>query len=319
MKAAIDFILGHHAFALSAHQNPEGDAIGSLLGLTYILRRLGKTAIPYARDPAPANVAFLPGLDLIVRDPDALHPADAAIALDCGELERTGPEFSRFAAGRPLLNLDHHATNNRFGAANWVDPEASSTGEMIVRLARELKVPAPVEAALCLYTAILTDTGSFQFSNTRPETLRAAADMIAAGARPELAADRYYHAKPAAQVLLLARCLATLELAPDRQWADAAITTEMFRETGAGPDAAEGIINVITDIESVKVAAIYRQTGPSNWKASLRSKGAFDVAALAAGFGGGGHHNAAGCSLPGSLAEVRAAIRRALDLLLKGV
>lgn len=318
MKTAIEFIRAHSSFALSAHQNPEGDAIGSVLGLAAILRGLGKTAVAYTRDPVPANAAFLPGAAAMARDPAALS-ADAFIALDCGDLERAGAEFKAAAAGRPLLNLDHHATNSRFGTVNWVDAEASSTGEMVVRLAAALGATVPADAALCLYTAILTDTGSFQFSNTRPATLRAAADMLVAGARPELAADRYYHAKPAAHVLLLARALGTLELAPDRQWADAALTAEMFRECGAGPDAAEGIINVLTDIETVRVAAIYRQTGPAAWKASLRSKGSHDVAALCARYGGGGHKNAAGCWLSGSLGEVSARIREAMNLLLKGV
>ena len=317
MKTAIDFIRGHSAFALSAHQNPEGDAIGSLLGLAAILRSLGKTAVAYSRDPVPANCAFLPGTDAIARDAAALVPARAFIALDCGELDRTGPDFLAACAGKPLLNLDHHATNDRFGTVNWVDATASSTGEMIARLAAGLGAVVPADAALCLYTAMLTDTGSFQFSNTRPETLRRAADMLAAGARPELAADRYYHARPAGHVLLLARVLSTLELSPDGRFGDAVITAEMFRETGAGPDAAEGIINVITDVETLRVAAIFRQTGPTDWKVSLRSKGTVDVAALAQQYGGGGHKNAAGCKATGSLHEVRAHFRRAIELLLK--
>lgn len=318
MKKAIEFIRSHSSFALSAHQNPEGDAIGSLLGLTAILRALGKTAVAYSRDPVPANCAFLPGVNAIARAAGALAPARAFIALDCGDLDRTGPDFVVAAAGKPLLNLDHHATNSKFGTTNWVDPQASSAGEMVARLAAGLGAMVPADAALCLYTAMLTDTGSYQYSNTRAETLRRAADMIEAGARPELAADRYYHARPAGHVLLLARALATLELAPDGHFGDATITTEMFRETGAGPDAAEGIINVITDVETLRVAAVFRQTGPTAWKVSLRSKGAVDVAALAAAHGGGGHKNAAGCSATGSIHEVRARFRAAIELLLKG-
>jgi len=318
MKKAIEFIRAHSSFALSAHQNPEGDAIGSLLGLAAILRGLGKTVIAYSADPVPANCAFLPGAAAIVRNASAFASAQACIALDCGDLDRTGPDFTAAAAGKPLLNLDHHATNSRFGAVNWVDPQASSTGEMVARLAAGMSAMVPADAALCLYTAMLTDTGSFQYSNTRAETLRRAADMLTAGARPELAADRYYHARPAAHVLLLARALATLELSPDGHFGDATITTEMFRETGAGPDAAEGIINVITDVESLRVAAIFRQTGPSAWKVSLRSKGLVDVAELAQRYGGGGHKNAAGCTATGSLAEVRATFRHAIELLLKG-
>lgn len=318
MKTAIEFIRAHSSFALSAHQNPEGDAIGAVLGLAAILRALGKTAVAYSRDPVPANCAFMPGAEDITRDPASLAGPQAFIALDCGDLDRTGPDFAAAAAGKPLLDLDHHATNSRFGTVNWVDPEASSTGEMVVRLAAALGVRVPPGAALCLYTAILTDTGSFQFSNVRPASLRAAAEMVEAGAHPEIAADRYYHAKPAAHLLLLARVLSTLELSPDRLYGDATLTSEIFRETGAGPDAAEGIINLITDVETVRVAVLYRQTGADAWKVSLRSKGAVDVAALAQMHGGGGHKNAAGCSVAGSLGEVRARIRGEIELLLKG-
>jgi phosphoesterase RecJ-like protein len=316
MEQAIEFIRRHRSFALAAHLNPEGDAIGATLGLAHLLRSLGKEAHPFNADGVPAVLRFLPGAQELIRDAAALPKVEAVIVLDAGDADRPGPAFKQFMAGRPVLNIDHHRTNTDFGQVNWVDPSASSTGEMIVVMARAMDAPVSPDAALCLYTAILTDTGSFQFSNTTPRALSAAADMIAAGARPELAADNYYHARPASHLALLALSLATLEFNPAFSRGDAAVTSAMFQKTATGPEAAEGIINMITDVESVRIAVLFRQTGAGEWKVSLRSKGSLDVAALANTHGGGGHKNAAGCKLEGALAEVKKIIREEVEKML---
>lgn len=314
MKQAIEFIDKYNSFAVAAHLNPEGDAIGSTIALALIVRGAGKSAFYYSRDPIPKNMSFLPGLGDIIRKTGQIPEVEAVIVLDCGDLERTGPEFAEFASDKPILNIDHHQTNNGFGAVSWVEPEASSTGEMIAELARAMKAAVSPDIATCIYTAILTDTGSFQFSNTSPRTLRVAADMIEAGARPEISSSNYYHAKPAGSLLLLAGCLATLEFNQDFTRGDIVITTEMFEKTKTGPDAAEGIINLIADVETLAVAVVYRQTGQDQWKVSLRSKGETDVAKIAAGFKGGGHKNAAGCSMSGDLDQVKETIRKTVDL-----
>jgi phosphoesterase RecJ-like protein len=197
-----------------------------------------------------------------------------------------------------------------------VDPEASSTGEMITLLAQAMKLRISPAAATCLYTAILTDTGSFQFSNTTPRALRAAADLIEAGASAAAVADYYYHSKPASHLLLLAQALSTLDFNPDFSRGEAELNLDMFKKAGAGSDASEGIINWINDVETVKVSILYRQVGDRRWKVSLRSKGELNVAELTARFGGGGHQNAAGCTVEGDLPDVKRIIREQVDRLL---
>jgi len=316
MNRAIEFISRYRSFALAAHRNPEGDAIGSLLAVRHLLQGLGKSALAYSGDPAPAFLSWLPGADRMLFEIKALEGAEAVIVLDCGDLERPGEEFRQFAASRPTLNIDHHQTNTHFGTVNWVDAAASSTGEMIALLARTMKVRLSPEIATCLYCAILTDTGSFQFPNTTARALELASEMIAAGAKPQVIANHYYHAQPVSRLLLLSRCLATLEFSHDFSQGELVITLEMFERSGAGPDAAEGIINFLMDVATVKVAVLYRQSGSQEWKVSLRSKGELDVAGLCEGFGGGGHKNAAGCRLSGSLAEVKKTVRENVAKLL---
>jgi phosphoesterase RecJ-like protein len=317
MDRAIEFIRGHASFALAAHLNPEGDAIGATLGLALILRGLGKSAVAYNGDPLPSSLRFLPGARDMAHDPAALVEMEAVIVLDCGDIDRPGQAFRKFIGARPLLNIDHHRTNTGFGMVNWVEPEASSTGEMIAVMARAMGAQVTPQAASCLYTAILTDTGSFQFSNTTSRALRAAADMVEAGARPEEASENYYHCKPASHLKLLALVMPTLEFNRDLTRGDVSITAAMFEQTGTGPEAAEGLINMIMDVDSVKAAVLFRETGPGKWKASLRSKGQLDVAALANRHGGGGHKNAAGCSLDGSLDQVQMAIRAEVEELIR--
>jgi len=315
MKQAVKFIREHASFVVTTHANPEGDAVGSVLAMADILERMGKKAYAYMADPVPRNLLFLPGADRVIKSADELPQAQAAVVLDCGDLDRPGNEFPKMAKGLPLLNIDHHKTNSRFGAVNLVDPDASSTGEILVGLFKEAEVEISPRAALCLFTAILTDTGSFQHPNTGEATLRAAADMIAAGARPETAARNYYHAKPAAHLMLMAKAMATLRFNRNQTVAAVTVTKEMYKKTGAGPEAVEGLINVLTDAETVKIAVLFRQTGEAEWKVSLRSKGEADVAALAQGFGGGGHQNAAGCTIKGSLEEVEEKIFAKTDQL----
>jgi len=316
MKKAIEFINQRDSFIIAAHANPDGDAIGSLLGLGIILQDLGKTCLQASPSPVPPNCRFLPGADRVRTGPTPDFKPEAAIVLDCGELERVGQQLVPTIKGLPILNLDHHRTNERFGAVNWVEPDFSSTGQMIHQLARAMNAPLSPEAALCLYTAILTDTGSFRFSNTSPQALAAAADLVKAGADPERAALNYYHQKPAGQLKLFALSLATLEFNPQATRADLVATLDMFKRTGTGTEAAEGLVNALMDVDTVRVGVLFRESEPGKWKASLRSKGDLDVARIAEKHEGGGHRNAAGCALAGELSEVKTKIREEIEKLL---
>jgi len=313
MKKAAEFIKSHDSFIAASHLNPEGDAIGALLGIAAIIEKSGKTCLTYNGDPVPPNTAFLAGSDKIINEIDKVPKADAAILLDCGDLERPGEDFKKIALPLPLLNIDHHGTNTEFGTVNWVDPQASSTGEMIVRLAEYMGIGPGPEAALALYTAVLTDTGSFQYNNTTAEALKAAARMVEAGARPEVAADNYYHRIPASNLVLLAKCLDTLEFNSEQTRGDMVLSNDMMEETNTGPEAAEGFVNYITDVATVKVAVLIREQGDGSWKLSMRSKGEIDVAEIAARYNGGGHRNAAGCRIKGGLEEVKKTIRQEID------
>ncbi len=313
MKRAAEFICEYDSFIIATHLNPEGDAIGASIGAAKILSGMGKRASVHAGDPVPSNLLFLPGSGEVVRDVKELPDARALIVLDCGDLDRPGEDFKSVVSGRPLLNIDHHGTNTYFGDVNWVDPEASSAGEMIAELAAHMGAEVSEDAALCLYTAILTDTGSFQFNNTTPRALRAAARMIEAGARPDMASENYYHSKEPAHLLLMSLALQTLEFHGKGTLGEMVVTTEMFQNTGTGPEAVEGLINVITDAKDVKVAVLYRQTGAEEWKVSMRSKGEVDVAGVAKGFGGGGHKNAAGFRISAGLEKVKALVREKVE------
>lgn len=316
MKKAAGFLEKYRSFAISAHANPEGDAIGSILGLAHVLEAMGKKAWAYSQDPVPPNLEFLPGADRVIREVADIPEVEAVVCLDCGDIDRPGTAFREFVRGKPLINIDHHGTNSMFGDINWVDPQASSVGEMIVRLAQEMKADVPAAAAINLYTAILTDTGSFQYSNTTPRALAAAADMIAAGAAPEQAAENYYHSRPASHLKMQALVLATLEFNRDCTMGDVVVTEPMFKETGTGPEAVEGLVNIITDARSARVAVLYRQTGPDKWKVSMRSKGEVDVAAVASRHAGGGHRNAAGFSISGTIDEVKGLVRAEIEKIL---
>ncbi len=313
IEKAAEFIFAYDSFVAASHLNPEGDAIGALLGIKLVLESMGKTCYAYNGDPVPENTAFLPATRDIIRNIEEVPPVQAAIVLDCGDMERPGKDFVSFAGSLPLLNIDHHRTNTLFGDVNWVEPHASSTGEMIAKLVRHVDAEVTPDAALALYTAILTDTGSFQYDNTTAEALHAAARMVSAGARPEVAADNYYHKIPARNLLLLARCLDTLEFNSAQTRADMTLTSEMFEKTGTVPEAAEGFVNYITDVATVKAAALIREEGPSSWKISMRSKGEVDVAEPARRHKGGGHRNAAGFRMQGNLEEVKKLVRSEID------
>lgn len=309
MKKAIDFINSRMSFVVAAHRNPDGDAAGATLGLVLVLRALGKEAAAYNADGMPDNTLFLPGARETVTELASLPEAEAVIVLDSGDAGRPGAEFLEWTGDRPVLNIDHHVTNTGFGDANWVDHAASSTGEMIARLAAEMEVPLDAGAALCLFTAILTDTGSFSFSNASPETFRIAAGLVERGARPEVASARYYHSKPPGYLLLLNRFLAGFEYNSDKTMADASLSRKDYEDAGSDSSVSETFVNILMDVEGVAAAAFYREVGADSWKVSMRSRGQADVAVIARGLGGGGHPNAAGCSLAGSLGEVKRVIR----------
>ncbi len=301
-------------FLIASHVNPEGDAVGSLLGLTLVLRTMGKDVTPYLEDPVPGIYDFLPGAETIVHDLKGLGRFDALIAVDCGMKDRLGDMLNAFDHGGLLINLDHHATNDHYGDLNVVDADASATGEVIYDLCRAGGIDITKEAAINLYVAIHTDTGSFRYSCTSAESLIKAGELVRCGADPSDISMRVYENYPPVRFRLLALVLSTLEVIKacgkghGGDIATLTVSTDMFDKTAAEPDQADGFVNYARGIEGVEVGALFRECPGDEYKISLRSKSYMDVGAVAMSLGGGGHARAAGCTLKGSLEDVKSKV-----------
>ena len=301
-------------FLLTSHVSPDGDSIGSALGLARILRGMGKGAVIWCRDTVPAVYGLLPGVDRIHSGEEA--PAgypekfDAIVALECPSLDRTGLE--KKLTDLPILNIDHHLGNQHYGQVNWVDTAAPSVGEMVYRLAKSLNVTMTVDAANLLYLTIVTDTGGFRHSNATDVAFEACAELVRDGARPELVTRWIYENKPVTVLRLVAEMLRSLELHDEGRIATVLVTTDMIEAAGADVSDSEGLIDYPRKIAGVEGVALLRERTDGKTKVSLRSRGEVDVEKIARAHGGGGHKNAAGFEMTGSPAGNRDAVVEAL-------
>jgi phosphoesterase RecJ-like protein len=303
-----------HRFLLTSHANPDGDAIGSELGLARVLAGLGKSSTVWNLHPTPGVYRDLPGADRIHVGgeapsgfPDAF---DAVVVLECPSLDRTG--LAETLRLRPLINIDHHLGNQHYGSVNWIDTEAPAVGVMVFDAARALGVRLDAATADCLYLALVTDTGGFRFSNATPAAFEAAGRLVAAGARVETVSHWLYESQPEGSVRLLGELLGTLSLHDDGRVAAVHLTREMFERAGASPGDSEGLIDVPRTIAGVEAVLLLRELEAGDWKVSLRSRGAVDVEAVARARGGGGHRNAAGCKAAGERQAIAAELVAAL-------
>jgi bifunctional oligoribonuclease and PAP phosphatase NrnA len=317
MKAPEDLLkkirLGNR-FLLTSHINPDGDAIGSELGLARLLRSMGKGAVVWNRDPIPTIYRPLPGSERVHtgEEPPAGFPDrfDAIVVLECPSPDRTGLE--QHLSARPIINIDHHLGNQLYGSVNWVDSAAPAVGEMVYRLAQGLKLTLDPETASCLYLTLVTDTGGFRFSNATPAAFEAAAALVRDGAHPEQVSQWLYESQPLPVVRLIGEMLQTLEIHEDGRVATARLTPEMFERVGAQPGDSEGLIDFPRSIAGVEAVALIRQREDGTHKVSLRSRGEVDVEKIARHHGGGGHRNAAGFVLEGDGEEARQKVAQAL-------
>ncbi|MBC7340655.1 MAG: bifunctional oligoribonuclease/PAP phosphatase NrnA [Firmicutes bacterium] len=292
-------------FLLPLHLSPDGDSAGSVLALALLIERLGKEAVvSYERDPLPPLYAFLPGSDRVVALERVRGDFSAALFLDMTDPGRAGEGTRRRVEGLTLVNIDHHPTNSGFGDVCYVDPEAPAVGEMLVAVAGELGVPLDAEVATCLYVALMTDTGSFQYDNATPRAFRAAARLVEAGAQPADIARRVYESRSPAQLRLLHLALATLEVEAGGRVAHMSLTREMMAQAGATVAETDGLINYPRSLAGVEVAVLFREEEDGRIKVGFRSRH-LDVGRLAASLGGGGHARASGCVLPGPLPAAR--------------
>lgn len=308
MKAPEDLlrrIRQGNRFLLTSHVNPDGDAIGSELGLARLLRRMGKGAVVWNRDETPTLYHPLPGSERVHTgtEPPAGFPDvfDAIIVLECPSPDRTGLE--QHLSALPVVNIDHHLGNQHYGAINWVDTAAPAVGEMVYRLAQGLKVTLEPETAACLYLTLVTDTGGFRFSNATPVAFEAAAALVRDGAHPEQVSQWLYESQPLPVLRLVAEMLQTLEVHEDGRIATVRLTPAMFARAGAAAGDSEGLIDYPRTIAGVEAVALVRQREDGTHKVSLRSRGEVDVEKIARHHGGGGHRNAAGYAVDGDGAK----------------
>jgi phosphoesterase RecJ-like protein len=297
-------IAANKTFLITTHENPDGDAVGSSLALACYLRQMGKEVTVYLCDSLPELYAFLPLAGTVVHSIPP-RPYDVCFVLDVGEFRRAGQEIAAFQGVGKFINVDHHLHCENFGAINLIDPVACATGALIYRIIKAAGDEIDLDPAICIYTAIITDTGSFRYSNANPEAFAIAGEMVARGVKTWDVAEKLYESQPKKRLDLLALALATLVVAERGNCASIAVTLDMYEKTGAGSELTDGFINYPRSIGGVEVALFFREVNPGLFKVGFRSKGKVNVAELAAAFGGGGHHNAAGCSIYGTLDLVK--------------
>lgn len=304
IPSIISEINENNSFLITTHENPDGDAIGSSLALANFLRKLGKDVHVYCCDIVPDNYAFLPLADTVAQTiPDFRF--DVCFILDAGDMNRTGNDFAAYNQCGKIINIDHHPDNRNFGAINLVDPKASATAALVYRIIKHSGQSFDYPTALCIYTAVVTDTGSFRYSNADPEAFAITGEMVAQGINPWHVAERLFESQPKQRLELLALALATLHVVERGDVASITVTLDMFDKTGATADLTDGFINYPRSIRGVEVAVFFREVETGVSKVSFRSKGKVDVSSLAAAFGGGGHRNAAGCKIDGPLEETK--------------
>jgi phosphoesterase RecJ-like protein len=283
-------------FLLTSHARADGDAVGSTLACSEILRRMGKHSEVVLRDGVPRIYQHLPFVGRVIESDRVNGSYDAAILLECDGIQRTRLEGLE---RQFLINIDHHKSGRAFAHVNWIDPSAVATAEMVYRLARAAEVKITPEIATCLYTAVLTDTGSFMFEGTSEHTFELARELVLAGADAARCARQIYFGHSTAKVRLLGTALSRLEREGSLAWIWA--TRAELERTGAREEDCEGLVNYALAIGDVEVAAFFRELPDGRFRVSLRSKGKLDVSAIAQDFGGGGHACASGCAVEGPL------------------
>jgi bifunctional oligoribonuclease and PAP phosphatase NrnA len=307
LQEVLKQIAQRERFVLTSHARPDGDSIGSALACSQILRLMGKQADVVLRDGVPRIYRPLPFADRVLQLDRVNGDYQAAIILECDSIQRTRLEGLE---NQFLINIDHHLSGRPFAHVNWIDSNAVATAELVYRLAREAGVKISPEIATCLYTAVLTDTGSFMFEGTNEHTFALARELVLAGADPSRCARSVYFAHSTAKMRLLGAALSNLNREGPLAWFW--VTQEQMDKSEAKDEDCEGIVNYALSIQDVQVAAFFRELPGGRVRVSLRSKGERNVATVAETFGGGGHQRASGCSLDGPLAS---AVKRMLDRL----
>jgi bifunctional oligoribonuclease and PAP phosphatase NrnA len=312
----IEEIRSHRTFCVVGHVRPDGDCVGSQVGLTLALRNLGKKALCWNEDPIPQKYEFLDP-DRIFERPKTGMAFDCVIATDAASFERLGRVGACVAKRKVLINIDHHESNTRYGDLNWVSAHEPSSGELIFRLLKVAKWPITKPIADNLFTAVSTDTGSFQYATTRPGTYHVAGDLVSRGANLAKICEEVYQSYPLSRARLLRHVYSHFRLTHNNRIAYFWLRKADFARSGADSCDSEGLIDHIRAIAPVVVACVFEELEPELTRISLRSKSDHvNVNEIAAQFGGGGHMAAAGARIPGKPLAVQrrvlAAVKKAL-------
>jgi bifunctional oligoribonuclease and PAP phosphatase NrnA len=291
-------IRGRQRFVLSSHSRPDGDSIGSQLAMVYALRALGKEAIAVNADPAPPPLMQFPGVPEIRIAAAVEGEFDAAIIMECSDLARTGVSGLDRSF---VINIDHHPGNTGFGQLMWFDSSAAACGEMVFDVVKALGVPLSREIATHVYLAILTDTGSFHYSSISPRTFEICRETLEAGVDPVLVARNVYDSNSMGRLKLFGAVLSAMQIDGTGRIAIVYLDHEMAREAGGTYEDTEGLINLPLTVKEIEAVVFFKQTEGEQYRVSLRSKGDIDVGGVAKSFGGGGHKNAAGCTVSGAI------------------
>ena len=310
MKYVADAINSGTNFIVATHVNPDGDALGSAIALSMALESLGKKVLVFDRDGVPATYDFIPGAERVKTDISGFN-AETLILVDCNSLKRAGLEG--FSGCQRTIVIDHHETEGNFGDIRWVETEVPATGMMVLKLINSLGVELTKDMAQNLYTAIALDTGTFRYGNTTPESLRAGAELTEAGAEPGFIADRLYNNWSSNRFALFHKIMETMDINTHVSFMK--VSLDMLSSTSSTQADTENFVNHPLVMDDIKVAVLLRQVDKDTWKASMRSKGSINVAAIAEKFGGGGHKNAAGCTISGEYDSIRASILKQLKAL----
>jgi phosphoesterase RecJ-like protein len=311
----VEAIRSRQRFVLSSHSRPDGDSIGSQLAMAYALRDLGKQVELFNLDPAPPQLMGFPGVRDIRIAPAVDGSFDASIIMECSDLARTGVTGLDRAF---VINIDHHPGNAAYGQINWFDSTAAACAEMVFDLIQALGVRLSVEIATHIYLAILTDTGSFHFSNITPKTFDICRQLVEAGVDPVRVSRQVFDNNSMGRLKLLASVLAGMTFDPSNRIGILVLDHAMARAAGGTYDDTEGLINQPLTVKEVQAVIFFKQSEGDSYRVSMRSKGDVDIGVVAKEFGGGGHKNAAGCSVTGPIDQLRKTfvekVKRAIEL-----
>ena len=316
MDQIIQHIKDGQHILIASHAEPDGDSVGSLVALGLALAKLDKKITMYNPSPIPAVYRFLPGAGRIVRQIKNADIYDLALVLDCGDLTRIGDTSAEIGRIPVLINIDHHVSNTGFGHIQFIDTDACATAEIIYRLINALEIPFDKDIATSIYTGILTDTGSFRFSNTNQAAFAISKVMTDAGVEPHNVAQRVFGTYSLGRIKLLNMALNSIEISENGKLSMMTVTRSMLNTTGTSTEDLDGMINYARRIEDVKVAALIHEikngagkfTNMNRYHVSLRSDSSVDVAKIAEKFGGGGHASAAGFQIESTLVALKSKI-----------